>query len=186
VPSLTIASSPDPSMEGRRVTVTGRATGVAAGTIVTLWQRLPSQQSFHRIAQAPIDSSGQYTIVLARGTVLTNRDWYASTSARTSATITQQVRAAITLVPAAGKVASGSVLSLSGRVSPSHAAERVLVEENVGGTWKVIARPMLNHSSRYTAGLRLETTGKVKLRTVLPGDRRNIRSQSRVIVIAVG
>src|SRR5947209_3724596 len=49
--SITIASGPDPSVAGQKVTIAGRLLNGGAGKTVDLWQRLPGQTSFTRVAQ---------------------------------------------------------------------------------------------------------------------------------------
>ncbi len=96
---LTISSSPDPSVAGRRVTHLRRLAGASSGTAVDLWQELPGQSSFHRVAQTTTDSSGGYTFVRGAGVVQTNASWYTTSGGATSRTLVQQVGAVVQLRP---------------------------------------------------------------------------------------
>jgi hypothetical protein len=70
-------------------------------------------------------------------------------------------------------------------VTPSHAGEVVLIEQKRGAAWHVIAHPRLRSHSTYATSRRFANTGTVKLRTVLPGDARNVRSISRTVTVTV-
>ncbi len=170
--SPTIGSASDPSVAGRQVTVSGLIPGAGSGTQVTLWQRLAGEASFESLATTATSSSGQYTFLLAKGTVQTNREWYVTASGRQSATIDQQVQALVTLTH-----------SLHVRVSPDHAGERVWLEQREGAAWTVIARARLNGSSSAVMSAAFSANHRVKLRAVLPGDRRNIASYSPAIYL---
>lgn len=184
--TITIISAPDPSTAGKPVEISGRLLGAGAGTAVVLWQRLPNQSGFHRVAQGATNASGQYLLVLGRGVVKTTRQLYVTAGGATSATVDQQVHASLTLSPSARSVNRAARVVLKGLVTPSHARERILLEQRVKGKWRVIARPRLTRASRYSVAHRFIHQGVVDLRAVLSGDRRNTRSFSAVVTIAVG
>jgi hypothetical protein len=166
---LTISSSPDPSTAGRLVTISGRWAGATSGATVVLWQKLPGSKVFKDVAHATSSSSGQYQF--ARSGVETNREWYVTVSGVRSLTIEQRVRAVVTL--------ASSATGFSGRVTPDHGGERVLFESEAANSWIVIARPRLTRASSYSWG----PVRRGVFRTVVPRDRRNIRSVSPVVVL---
>ena len=91
--SLTIFSEPNPSKVGTPVTITGRLSSSNPGDVaVALWQRLPGATSFHRVATASTDSSGQYTFVRGADT---NRSWFTTSAGLRSRTITEHVHAKV-------------------------------------------------------------------------------------------
>ncbi len=49
----------------------------------------------------------------------------------------------------------------------------------------MIARPRLGHNSKYGIVHRFARSGTVELRTVLPGDARNNRSNSTTLTVTV-
>jgi hypothetical protein len=168
---ITVASTPNPSTAGKRVTIAGRWSGGTATAV--LWQRLPSSKSFQRAAQTTTGSSGQFQFV--RNGVKTNREWYVTVGTDRSATLGQRVRAVVTIA-ALGRKAHG-------HVTPNHRGERILFEQHTTAGWRVIARPRLNRNSDYS--VRLPGRGEVDFRAVFPGDARNIRSiSSRFFVTA--
>jgi hypothetical protein len=166
---LTIASTPNPSTAGKKVTITGRWSGTTAGTTVQLWQKLPGGTTFKEVAQTSNGATGQYEFV--RPAVETSRQWYVTAGGDRSPTVVQRVRATVTLTRL-----------LHVHVSPNHAGERVLIEQRTKHGWKVIARPRLTRSSSSQGSVPVAIgSGTVNLRAVFPGDGRNARSISPVV-----
>ncbi|HUB05004.1 MAG TPA: hypothetical protein VMA76_08035, partial [Solirubrobacteraceae bacterium] len=183
---LTIAASPDPSTAGRKVVISGGLTGnPVAGATVVLWRELSGQSSFHQVTQTTTDSAGQYEITMKGGSVNADQQWYVTANGIQSPTVSQTVNALVRLSPSSRSVAAGRPLVLKGRVTPSHAGQVVLIEQSRGGSWAVIARPRLGHSSTYTMSHRFTHAGAVKLRAVLQGDARNNRSNSPTVTVTV-
>jgi hypothetical protein len=154
----------------------------AAGAQVFLWRELAGQSSFQQMAQIATDSAGRYTFTM---TPMTNQAWYVSSNGMRSTTLEQQVHALVGLSSSAHSTASGELVLLHGRVTPSHAGEVVLIEQRRGRAWYVIARPRLGHGSTYASSRRFATTGTVQLRTLLRGDARNDRSISRTLTVTL-
>jgi hypothetical protein len=178
----TITSSPSPSKAGQKVVVSGTA---GSGAAVTLWRKLPGQSSFQQVSTTSADSTGKYTFTLARGTVMTDQEWYVISNGKQSTTLTQQVQALVALASSARSTVVGRAVVLRGHVTPSHTGEKVLLEVSRGGTWQVIARPRLGRGSVYSVSHRFAKSGAVKLRVVLPRDSRNVRSTSSTLTVTV-
>ena len=184
--SLSIASSPDPSMAGRKVVISGGLTGnPVSGAQVALWRELSGQSSFHQVAQTTTDSAGQYTFTMKRGSVNADQQWYVTANGLTSPTLQQKVDALIGLAAGSRTATAGQPVALSGHVTPSHAGQVLLIEQSRGGSWAVIARPRLGHGSGYRLSHKFMRAGSVKLRAVLPGDSRNNRSNSPTLTITI-
>jgi phospholipase C len=109
-------------------------------------------------------------------------------SAPASARAKPKGHARISLSTSSGTLNAGDVATLSGRVRPARAGKRVLIEQRATGGWQVIARPRLNSISRYSVSYMFTAGGLIRLRTVLPGDRRTVRSHSpvRTVTVLVG
>ncbi len=182
---LTIATSPDPSSSGAQVVIGGRLLIGGAGRTVSLWQRLPQQTRFQPVAHATAttNSAGAYLMVRPSGPVQTNRQWYVSADGLRSRTITQSVRAVVTLAASAALIAPGDPETLTGHVSPSHAGQRVKVELNAGAGWQTIAQPLLGAGSNYSVTYRFTRAGSLQVKTVFAGDKRNVASSSPVVTI---
>jgi len=159
--------------------ISGKAIDAAAGQ-VALWQRLPGQPGFQIVANGTT-IAGQYEIARAAGLVQTNRKWYVTAGGVQSPTIEQSVRAEVTL---SSSITAHVAVILSGGVTPRHAHEQVLLEASHGGAWRVFARPRLIRASRYAVAAPFVGHRSVDVRTVFPGDQRNVRSYSPVIAIA--
>jgi hypothetical protein len=165
------------------VVISGSTLGSpAAGADVFLWRELAGQSSFQQMAQtATTDSAGHYAFTMSP---MTNQAWYVTSNGMRSTTLDQQVHALVGLSSNVHLTPAGEpILLLQGRVTPSHAGEVVLIERRSGGAWRVIARPRLGHRSTYASSRRFPSTGTVQLRTVLPGDARNVRSISRTVTV---
>jgi hypothetical protein len=178
---LTISSSPNPSTAPHKVVVSGEASGVAAGTVVTLFGRTPGQSTFRQVSSGKTGSTGAYKITITR--VMTNRQWYASEHSVKSTTISQMVRASMTFT---ATQSPGNDVTFSGLVSPSQGGAKVLIEQLKGGTWHVIAHAGLGHSSRYKLEHHFAVGGRIELRAALRGDARNAGSFSHSSTITVG
>jgi phospholipase C len=183
---VTINAAPNPSTAGGPVIIYGRLFGAAhAGIPVVLWQRLAWQRHFHRVLRTFTDIRGVYAIVRRPGSVEINRRWYVTAHAFRSRTVNERVHALVTLLASSNSVVPGDSVTFGGHVRPSHARQRVLLEQRGGNGWQVIARPRLDRFSDFSAQHRFSQSGTVSLRVVLPGDLRNIKSYSPVIAIDV-
>ena len=183
---FTVAAFPNPSTAGEPVEIAGRLFGEPTGTRVVLWRELPGRHEFQPVAATRTNAAGRFAFVRRRGVVFTNRRWYVSAAGIRSRTLDQRVQALATLTGPTTYVPPGELVRLSGRVFPSHAGQRVLFEQLAGTHWQVIARPRLDRHSRFTISRRYNTNELVDMRTVLPGDARNIRSSSSVLSLAIG
>jgi hypothetical protein len=164
------------------VVISGTA---GSGAAVELWRKLPGQSSFHQVSTTSADSTGKYAFTLARGTVMTDQQWYVISSGAQSTTLAQRVEAVVALTSSARSTVVGRAVVLRGHVTPSHAGQKVLIEVNHRGTWHVIARPRLGRKSGYSVTHRFASSGAVKLRVVLQRDSRNVRSTSGTITLKV-
>ncbi len=178
VATPTITSSPNPSRAGQQVVISGTST---SGAPVALWRKRAGQSTFTQVSTTNADGSGKYTFTLARGTVMADQQWYVTSGAAQSQTVSQQVRAVVSVAASQ----AGHTIALHGHVTPSHAGEVVLIEMSRGGAWRVIARPHLGHGSSYSASHRFARSGTVRFRVVLNRDLRNEQSTSPTLKVTV-
>lgn len=184
--SLSIASSPNPSMAGRKVVISGALAGhSASGVQVVLWGKLAGHASFQQMGQTTTDTSGRYTFTLPRGSVMTDQAWYVASTGVQSATVEQHVDALVGLSSSTHTATAGQALRLRGQVTPSHVGETVLIEQRQGGAWRVLARAKLSRTSSYSLSHRFTQHGTVRLRAVLRGDARNDTSVSSTLTLTV-
>jgi phospholipase C len=183
---LTIHVAPNPSTAGAPLTIRGRLIGLHnAGVRVVLWHKLPGQRRFQRVGATRTVGGGFYTIDRRPGLVVTNRRFAVTARGRRSRVVDERVRAVLTLIsPNPGPVA-GQPAMFTGSVSPSHAGQDVLLEELGPHGWQVILRPVLNAVSAFAASVTFTSQGTAQLRLVLPGDERNIGSESAVLTVVI-
>lgn len=180
---MTIATAPNPSVSGRRVTITGAAP--AEGDQVILWERLPGRQTFRRVASTTAGTSGSYTFVL-RPT--TNLALYAAWGTLPSRTVTQSVDAAVTLRALAAPVGRSVSIAFAGLVSPSHNGQRIALQRRFVRGWRTVAYLRMHsahdHASRFGRQLIVRRgRHRARFRALLRGDARNVTSASRAVVI---
>jgi len=158
----------------------------AAGATVVLWQRLPQQHAFQQVLQTTTDSSGDYTFVRRPGAVQVNRMWYVTAKGLHSITLSQSVRALIKLTTKTTRAGRGEPVTLSCRVTPSHAGERVVLEQHTAHGWTSITTGRLGRASKLALRHSFGHKGVALLRFVLAGDGRNAQSSSASVAINVG
>jgi serine protease len=182
-PVLSIKVAPNPAIDGQRATINGTLTGgTVAAQPVDLWQRLPGHTAFTDVAQTQTSSSGSFQFVRP---VQTDAKWYAKTGSVASATVDESVRARIALHPSTVPHGSAATVTLSGSIAPSHAGERVALEQRRGRRWVTIAHPKLGARSRFKVVRRLHGQSTWRFRVVLAPDARNARSVSAVVTVGV-
>ncbi|HUO71660.1 MAG TPA: alkaline phosphatase family protein [Solirubrobacteraceae bacterium] len=181
--TLTIGASMNPVPAGTPAVLSGRLSGRSiAGASVGLWQRLPWQRAFHRIARTRADRHGRYAFTLHPGT---NCSYLAVAAGVKSRTLRLGVRALVSLISSAQTPDAGSVVSFSGEVLPRHAGEHVTIEQRTGGGWQRLARPRLDAHSSYRFDHVFTIGGPRVLRTVFSGDGKNAWSASTPILINI-
>jgi len=182
---ISIQATPNPSKAGGHVVINGTLRGRSfVGIAVVLWQRLPGQKAFHRVAGSTSDFMGRYTISLP--TVATNRQWYVAALGGRSRVVQEQVGAVLTLGASPRAPDRRQKVIFRGRVPPSHTGELVSIEQQVHHRWRVIGHGRIRRSSAYAAAFRFTRYGIAPLRAVLTGDPRNVTSFSPPITVHVG
>jgi phospholipase C len=180
--AVSVKASPNPSTSGQQVTISGRVRPASRGMPVLLWQRAGKSRHYHVVARTRTVAAGRFTI---KTRPQTNRHWYVTASGAKSRTIDERVHAAVTLTPAGVTADSGTPIGLGGTVHPGPRGEQVLIEQQNGNGWQVIARPRLNGSSSFTTAVTFNQGGPVKLRARVSSNRDNVKSFSPVVTITV-
>jgi hypothetical protein len=183
VDPLTIAAAPNPATAPADVVVSGRLLLSDGDTTVILYQELPGQKTFHRIARTQTNRSGHYRFV--RVGIETNREWFVTAKTEASIMLQLNVHALVTLSAPTVQPGVLPVVTLTGDVSPNHAGEPIRLEQRVLGRWHLIGETTLSKASSYVFHHRFTTAGTVALRAVLPGDTRNILSASPTLTLRV-
>ncbi len=170
---LTIAASPNPSVEGRQVVISGRLGAAAnSGVAVALWEQVAGAAGFSRVATAVTGSSGDYSIT--RTNVTTNRSWYVTAGGETSLTVAQQVAATVTIKRTHRFV-------LSGAVQPAQTKATVSIQQRTGSGWQTVAQAPLRTGSVYKLAFR--SAHRAVVRAMWVGDARNSTATSRAVAV---
>jgi hypothetical protein len=176
---LTINATPNPIVAGQGVLIYGQLKGSPVqGQPILLYHRVGLQRHFSLIGRTTTDQFG----------FVTNRSWFVrGPSGSHSRTVHERVSAQISI--AADKTTSDTTqpITFTGTVSPTHRFQRVLLQEQVGQSddWKTLKVGFLNASSSYSISYRWRVPNDRDVRVVLPGDPRNIRSESDAITVTI-
>jgi phospholipase C len=183
VKSVTIAASPNPGTAGTPIVISGRVQARNhAGVLVTLWRMFPRDRRFHPGARVRTDSTGRYSATVTG--VTSNSKWYAGARGTKSRTISERMRALMTLLPSNNLPAPGDRIVFRGHVTPRHAGDRVLIQRLLPGGWHLLARRRLDRGSNYSLAERFGHA-VVRLRVLLPASTRNVRSTSPELDLSV-
>jgi phospholipase C len=178
VRSITISSSPNPSLQGEQVVIAGRLHGTRVGGLrVTLWTMRPRDRTFHFALSTRADSDGAYEVALGPRAVSTNRLWYVSALGRRSPVTSQRVQALVTVKPSETLVAPGERVLFRGHVRPWHAGDQVQLQQLRPGGWHSIGHQTLDRASNFAIGKRFKA-GHAQVRVLLPSNPRNDDSVS--------
>jgi hypothetical protein len=186
---LTINATPNPIVAGQGVLIYGALKGSPVqGQPIFLYHRVGLQRHFSLIGHTTTDQFGFYKFTRAQGVVDTNRSWFArGPGGSHSRTVHERVSALVSI--AADKTTSDTSqpITFTGTVSPTHRFQRVLLQEQVGQNddWKTLKVGFLNGSSSYSISYRWRVPGDRDVRVVLPGDPRNIRSESDAVTVSI-
>jgi hypothetical protein len=178
VPRLTLAPSADPAAAGSALQLSGQLVNSSdSGRTIELWQQLPGASSYTQTTSTTTSSTGSYSFSLARGTVMTNRSWYATGAGLTSPTVHEGV--SLTLTLAAGARRGHAVLH--GAVMPGTKGRVVLQWLGAGERWRTLARPRLSHASKFSWRSSFKPRGSAAVRAFLPASADNVASFSRSV-----
>lgn len=188
---LTIAAAPNPINAGEPVLIYGQLNGPNhAGRQITLWHHLAGTRGGYTVVQrTTTDANGFWSVTRAAGTVTTNRAWFATAGRGVhSRTLHEWVRATVTLDQPSSSLTTGTPVSFTGTVSPSHAGELIVLQQQVGTNgdrWRTIDHARIGAGGGFTVVHRFRTPGDRTLRAVFRGDRRNVRGASTPISVTI-
>src|SRR5437763_986853 len=147
---VTSRARPNPLTAGDPVLISGRVFGPQhADVVVGLWRRLPGQRHYHRTLRTVTNADGHYRIPIGAEVVQTNERWFVRARRRRSRPHKLSVRAIVTLTASDINPTIGDQVTLSGAVSPSHAGQRILLEQLASGHWRTIASQRLSAASQF-------------------------------------
>jgi hypothetical protein len=186
---LTINATPNPIVAGQGVLIYGQLKGSPVqGQPILLYHRVGLQRHFSLIGRTTTDQFGFYKFTREEGVVDTNRSWFVRGPNRShSRTVHERVSALISIAADKATSDTSQPITFTGTVSPTHRFQRVLLQEQVGQNddWKTLKVGFLNASSSYSISYRWRVPGDRDVRVVLPGDPRNIRSESDALTVSI-
>jgi hypothetical protein len=182
VPRLTLTSSQDPADAGSKLQLSGELIDTSeSGKTIQLWQKLPGASSFTQTLSTTTSSTGSYSFTLAKGSVMTNRSWYATGAGLTSATVQQGVSLVLTL---AENARLGHAI-LHGSVKPATKGSVVLEWLNPSGRWIVLGRARLSRSSGFSWRSSYKPHGSAKVRAAVVQNADHVASFSASLTARV-
>ncbi len=187
---LTLHATPNPATIDGAVKLYGRVLGLRSGAMscgitVVIWRRLAGQRHFSVTTRTRTDISGRYSVLLAPGTVTTNRDWFATARGVHSRTIHEGIFDKLTFTTTATFAVAGDRETFTGQVLTDHAGARLLIQRSGSkGRWQPVARPRVRASS-FRVSLVLSKPGSAQWRAVLAASPSNLESTSPSVTIQV-
>jgi hypothetical protein len=180
--ALTAAVSKASVVHPGGLTVTGVLrsldTGAAiGGAPVKLQQMVYGATTWSNLTTATSSSTGAVSFTRAPTTRTSYRLVFAGTatySAVISATKVVTVAPSVTAALAKTTTPLGGTVSLTGSVAPTHAGQRVSLQELVSGTWRAVTTAVLSGASGYTFAVRPTTRGTHVYRVVKPADADHV------------
>ncbi len=188
---LTINVTPNPINAGDPVLIYGQIKGSdVVGKTVVLYHHVSGGPSGYSVVQHTTTTAlGFYEFTRADGVVSTNRSWFvrqAGDPSVHSRTVYERVAALVSLTASQTTVDTRKPVFFTGRVTPNHAFERVLLQRQVGGDdWRTVGSGRLGPGSNYRIRWSTGVPESYTLRTVFTGDRRNIGGESDSVTVTV-
>jgi phospholipase C len=183
VKKVTLHSHPNPAPAGGRATVSGRLRGSAVGrTRVVLWQRLPWQHHFHKLASTRADHRGGYSFT-KRFDV--DRRMYAVADGVRSRTVHFKQQASVTLTTPTTTVDANGPVAFFGHIAPRHGGAHVTVQQLSGTHWVTLSTVKLDSQSNFSYFPVFQVGGVHALRAMFRGDSKNSESVSPQLPVYV-
>jgi hypothetical protein len=188
---LTINAIPNPIDAGEGVFIYGHLNVGPVGdqTIVLYHHLAGSGLGYTRVGQTTTDSHGFYEFTRAEDVVMTNRSWFvreAGIHQIHSRTVFERVAALVSLSASSTTAVTGQPVVFTGHVDPSHAGERVVLQQQTAsGDWRALGSGRLDGSSNYSIVYRWRFEGDHTVRVLFPSDVRNISGTANPVTVAV-
>jgi hypothetical protein len=188
---LTINAIPNPIDSGEGVFIYGHlnVSPVGGQTIILYHHLAGSGRGYTRVTQTTTDSHGFYQFTRAEDVVTTNRSWFvreAGIHQIHSRTVLERVAALVSLSASTSTAVTGQPVTLTGQVDPSHAGERVVLQqETASGNWHRLESDRLDGASNYSIVHRWRFAGDHTVRVLFPSDVQNTRGTANPVTVAV-
>jgi hypothetical protein len=170
--ALTIFSSANPLSYGGSTAITGTLAS-GANTTVTLTARTRTQTAYTAVATTTTNATGEYTF--ANQTPLQNTAYRVTGAGKTSATLFEGVKYAITAAAPASTDVAGAPLTFSGAITPGHTGQVVYLQaQNASGVgFHTVEVGTVSSGGAFSIVHTPFTTGTKKFRIKVHGDPQN-------------
>lgn len=188
---LTINAIPNPILAGEGVFIYGYLHGSpVAGQRIVLYHHVAGTPGYTRIGQTTTDSRGFYEFTRAENVVMTNRSWFvrdANAVGVHSRTVYERVAALVSMTPSAITADAGQPLVFTGHVTPNHAGEAVLLQQQVGSgdDWHTLSGGRIGPGSNYSITYRFRFPGERDVRVLFRRDFRNLSGASDPVAVTI-
>lgn len=189
---LTINVTPNPILAGEGVFIYGQLNDppIAGQTIVLYHHLAGSRRGYTRIGRTTTDARGFFEFTRAENVVMTNRSWFvreAGAHVIHSRTVYERVSALVSLTASTQAADTRQPVVFTGHVDPSHAGERVLLQQQVGSSdnWHTLKSGALGPGSNFSITHRFRFPGDRDVRILFPGDARNLSGASDPVTVSI-
>ena len=187
---LTINAIPNPIDAGEGVLIYGYLhVAPVGGQTIVLYHHLAGIPGYTRVGRTTTDSRGFYEFTRAEEVVMTNRSWFvreAGIRQIHSRTVFERVSALVSVAASTTTADTGQPVTCTGSVTPSHAFERVVLQEQTAsGDWRDLRGGRLDGGSNYSIVYRWRFPGDHTVRVLVPSDIRNIAGASDQATVTV-
>jgi hypothetical protein len=188
---LTINAIPNPIDAGEGVFIYGHLNVAPVGgqTIILYHHLAGTNLGYTKVGQTTTDSRGFYEFTRAEDVVLTNRSWFVREQGAHfihSRTVFERVSALVSLSASTTTAVTGQPVTFTGSVTPNHAFERVILQEqNSNGNWRDLRNGRLDGGSNYSITYAWRFAGDHTVRVLFPSDARNIAGSANPVTVAV-
>jgi hypothetical protein len=186
---LTINATPNPIFAGDALLIYGQLNRQpAAGQTVVLYHREPGWgRGYVRGSQTKTDAHGVYSFPRAEGLVTTNRDWFVRAGGVQSRAVFEAVQALVSLSPSSTAQDTNHPVVFTGKVTPSHVGQRVLLQEQTasGDGWRTLRSVRIGRGSNFAMSCRWRVPGSRDVRALFQGDRRNTSGASDPVSVTI-
>jgi hypothetical protein len=186
---LTIAVTPNPIIAGEHVTIYGQLKGPGSGEqTIRLFHRVNPHGFFMPIGTTTTNSAGFYEFTRAEGVVLSNRSWFVRGPSNShSRTVHERVAALVSLAISTTNGITNHPLTFTGHVTPVHAGQRVLLQEQKGSSddWRTIKTGRIGPDSNFAISVRFRVPNAYTVRGLFPGDARNLKAASDPVAVTI-
>jgi serine protease len=182
--ALTIFSSANPLSYGASTAISGTLAS-GANTAVTLMARTRTQAAYAAVATTTTNATGEYTF--AGQAPLQNTAYRVTGAGKTSATLFEGVKYALTVTTPPSTDVAGGPLTFTGTVTPAHTGQVVYLQaQNASGVgFHTVELGTVSSGGSFSIVHSPFTTGAKKFRIKVHGDPQNQGVASSAFAVGV-